>query len=191
MDDARSGEKRKRKRKHGSTNGSEGNGVKEVMVREKKDKKVDEADRKEKKEKKSKKRPAEEIEEEEEGEEEREEEVLDMEESSRLTNGNDETESGSENEDGDKDEDGGDADENTELETPKKNPEDIPAVNTLSLPQTGEVPKLFSELKLSENTMKGIQDMGFTTMTEVQARTIPPCMSGRDVSFKYAFLSLE
>lgn len=39
----------------------------------------------------------------------------------------------------------------------------------------------FSSLDLSENTQKALADMGFSTMTEVQARTIPPLMAGRDV----------
>ncbi|GAA98113.1 uncharacterized protein L969DRAFT_46604 [Mixia osmundae IAM 14324] len=39
----------------------------------------------------------------------------------------------------------------------------------------------FSSLELSEQTSKAIQEMGFTTMTEVQARCIGPIMAGRDV----------
>jgi ATP-dependent RNA helicase DDX18/HAS1 len=39
----------------------------------------------------------------------------------------------------------------------------------------------FSSLGLSDPTIKGIQAMGFTYMTEVQARTIPPLLTGRDV----------
>ncbi|KAI3657546.1 hypothetical protein MP638_000272 [Amoeboaphelidium occidentale] len=39
----------------------------------------------------------------------------------------------------------------------------------------------FSELKLSENLSKGIEDMGFTKMTEIQARTIPAALTGRDI----------
>ncbi|CAI2182327.1 8449_t:CDS:2 [Funneliformis geosporum] len=58
----------------------------------------------------------------------------------------------------------------------------------------GEVPQLetnetpsesvsydFESLKISESTKKAIKEMGFTRMTEVQARTIPPLMAGRDV----------
>lgn len=41
--------------------------------------------------------------------------------------------------------------------------------------------KTFSELELSEQTQKAIQDMGFTQMTEIQARCIPPCLTGRDI----------
>lgn len=39
----------------------------------------------------------------------------------------------------------------------------------------------FEELKLSQPTLKAIEKMGFTTMTSVQARTIPPLLAGRDV----------
>lgn len=39
----------------------------------------------------------------------------------------------------------------------------------------------FSEAGLSEPTLKALEGMGFSTMTEVQARTIPPLMAGKDV----------
>lgn len=39
----------------------------------------------------------------------------------------------------------------------------------------------FSELNLSEKTMKAINDMGFTKMTEIQRRGIPPLLAGKDV----------
>lgn len=39
----------------------------------------------------------------------------------------------------------------------------------------------FGELELSGPTLKAIEKMGFTDMTPVQARTIPPLMAGRDV----------
>ncbi|ORY86416.1 P-loop containing nucleoside triphosphate hydrolase protein [Protomyces lactucae-debilis] len=50
----------------------------------------------------------------------------------------------------------------------------------LPLPQASD-PKLFSELSLSHGTAQALTEMGFTKMTEVQARTIPPLMAGRDV----------
>ncbi|KAI5811638.1 dead box ATP-dependent rna helicase [Peziza echinospora] len=58
---------------------------------------------------------------------------------------------------------------------------DIPSVNTLTLPPTDDGPKLFSELNLSPHLTKAIAEMGFTKMTEVQCRTIPPLLAGRDV----------
>lgn len=39
----------------------------------------------------------------------------------------------------------------------------------------------FDSLKLAEPTAKAVQEMGFTRMTEVQARCIPACIAGRDV----------
>ncbi|CAO3587854.1 unnamed protein product [Absidia cylindrospora] len=39
----------------------------------------------------------------------------------------------------------------------------------------------FANLDVCDKTKQAIQDMGFKTMTEVQGRTIPPLMAGRDV----------
>ncbi|XP_058087184.1 ATP-dependent RNA helicase HAS1 [Magnolia sinica] len=39
----------------------------------------------------------------------------------------------------------------------------------------------FSSLGLSEQTMRAIQDMGFENMTQIQARSIPPLLEGKDV----------
>ncbi|KAH7104510.1 DEAD-domain-containing protein [Auriculariales sp. MPI-PUGE-AT-0066] len=39
----------------------------------------------------------------------------------------------------------------------------------------------FTSLGLSEQTLKGLNDMSFTNMTPVQARTIPALLAGRDV----------
>ncbi|KAI7904436.1 ATP-dependent RNA helicase HAS1 [Cokeromyces recurvatus] len=39
----------------------------------------------------------------------------------------------------------------------------------------------FEKLECDENTKKAIKAMGFTQMTEVQAKTIPPLLEGRDV----------
>ena len=35
--------------------------------------------------------------------------------------------------------------------------------------------------KVCENTLKAVADMGFTTLTEIQARAIPPLLEGRDL----------
>lgn len=35
--------------------------------------------------------------------------------------------------------------------------------------------------KVCENTLKAISDMGFTNMTEIQAKSIPPLLEGRDL----------
>lgn len=48
-------------------------------------------------------------------------------------------------------------------------------------PSNESVNNDFASLNLSENTMKAIKELGFTKMTDVQARTIPPLLAGRDV----------
>ncbi|KAG6528191.1 hypothetical protein ZIOFF_010341 [Zingiber officinale] len=39
----------------------------------------------------------------------------------------------------------------------------------------------FSRLPLSEHTMKAIQEMGFEHMTQIQSRSIPPLLAGKEV----------
>jgi ATP-dependent RNA helicase DDX18/HAS1 len=58
---------------------------------------------------------------------------------------------------------------------------DLPSTSNMALPATGPDPTKFSELNLSERTMKAIQEMEFETMTEIQRRGIPPLLAGRDV----------
>lgn len=58
---------------------------------------------------------------------------------------------------------------------------DLPTDAVPSLPGTDFTPQSFSELNLSEKTTKAIQEMGFTKMTEIQQRGIPPLLAGRDV----------
>ncbi|KAJ6099600.1 hypothetical protein N7467_001135 [Penicillium canescens] len=73
-----------------------------------------------------------------------------------------------------------DVEESEEVET-KGAGSDLPTMDDVRLPQTeGELQK-FTELNLSEKTMQGIRDMGFETMTEIQQRTIPALLAGRDV----------
>ncbi|KAJ3198032.1 ATP-dependent RNA helicase [Entophlyctis luteolus] len=45
----------------------------------------------------------------------------------------------------------------------------------------GPVDRKFSSLNVTENTAKAIAEMGFQEMTEVQARSIPAAMTGRDI----------
>ncbi|ORZ30065.1 P-loop containing nucleoside triphosphate hydrolase protein [Catenaria anguillulae PL171] len=45
----------------------------------------------------------------------------------------------------------------------------------------GELDRSFENLKISDNTKKAISDMGFTQMTEIQARTVPAALTGRDI----------
>lgn len=72
-----------------------------------------------------------------------------------------------------------------QLETSTSNAEesatDLPTDVTPSLPGTDATPQSFTDLSLSEKTAKAIQEMGFTSMTEIQRRGIPPLMAGRDV----------
>jgi ATP-dependent RNA helicase DDX18/HAS1 len=45
----------------------------------------------------------------------------------------------------------------------------------------GPVDSKFSSIELCEATTQAINDMGFTDMTEVQRRCIPPAIAGRDI----------
>lgn len=58
---------------------------------------------------------------------------------------------------------------------------DLPTDTIPSLPGAEFTPQSFAELNLSEKTMKAIEEMGFTNMTEIQQRGIPPLLAGRDV----------
>lgn len=58
----------------------------------------------------------------------------------------------------------------------------IPDKTNLSLPLSAAVTaQAFTELNLSEKTMKAIDELGFTKMTEIQRRAIPPLLAGKDV----------
>ena len=59
---------------------------------------------------------------------------------------------------------------------------DLPDGGKLTLPPAATVEaQSFKELNLSEKSMKAIEEMGFTKMTEIQRRGIPPSLTGRDV----------
>ncbi|KAI7258198.1 ATP-dependent RNA helicase, partial [Hortaea werneckii] len=58
---------------------------------------------------------------------------------------------------------------------------DLPSALGVRLPDTANEPQKFSELNLSERTMKALKEMPFDTMTEIQRRGIPPLLAGRDV----------
>lgn len=74
-----------------------------------------------------------------------------------------------------------DDDEDGEDNLQDKAASDLPSVDPVRLPQTEGEPQKFTELNLSDKTMKAIGDMGFDTMTEIQQRAIPPLLAGRDV----------
>jgi ATP-dependent RNA helicase DDX18/HAS1 len=63
--------------------------------------------------------------------------------------------------------------------------ESEPSSSKVKLDQPAPTPAYervpFSTLNLSLPTNSAIQRMGFETMTEVQARTIPPLLAGKDV----------
>ncbi|KAK7735258.1 ATP-dependent RNA helicase [Cytospora paraplurivora] len=62
------------------------------------------------------------------------------------------------------------------------NHDELPSEKNLSLPQAaGTEVQEFRELNLSEKTIQAIDEMGFTKMTEIQKRGIPPLLAGKDV----------
>lgn len=82
---------------------------------------------------------------------------------------------------GESEQNGTDAPEDAEEES-NSNQADLPSQAHLSLPQAaGSDVSTFNELPLSEKTLKAIEEMGFTKMTEIQKRGIPPLLTGKDV----------
>ncbi|KAK9350542.1 P-loop containing nucleoside triphosphate hydrolase protein [Lipomyces doorenjongii] len=80
--------------------------------------------------------------------------------------------------DEDNEEDVSDDEENQE----KESSEIASRSTVIPSPSENSTPTLFTDLKLSEPTLQALtEDMKFTTMTSVQARTIPPLLAGRDV----------
>ena len=57
----------------------------------------------------------------------------------------------------------------------------VPAPVPQDAPEGAPERKPFSELGLSENTMRALEEMGFKTMTPVQEKAIPPLLTGKDV----------
>lgn len=72
-----------------------------------------------------------------------------------------------------------DHDEDEDIAELVKPTDDLPSISTL--PNMNGEAKNFADLSLSERTMKAIQGMNFTSMTEIQSRAIPPLLAGRDV----------
>ncbi|TQS36140.1 hypothetical protein Golomagni_03418 [Golovinomyces magnicellulatus] len=70
---------------------------------------------------------------------------------------------------------------NGELDEKDKEESSLADIGSLSLPVSDNNAQKFSELNLSEKTMKAIEDMKFESMTEIQRRGIPPLLAGRDV----------
>ncbi|CAK9829831.1 Probable ATP-dependent RNA helicase pitchoune [Anthophora retusa] len=76
---------------------------------------------------------------------------------------------------------------NTELDINDTNEKDTTENNsnlpgtTIGLEIANDTSFKVLEKMVCENTLKGIQDMGFTNMTEIQAKAIPPLLEGRDL----------
>lgn len=77
--------------------------------------------------------------------------------------------------------DSGDEEAPANGETAENNGADLPSETAVNLPLTNREPQKFTELNLSDKTMKAIDDMKFESMTEIQRRGIPPLLAGRDV----------
>ncbi|POS78974.1 ATP-dependent RNA helicase HAS1 [Diaporthe helianthi] len=59
---------------------------------------------------------------------------------------------------------------------------ELPSQSHLALPQeAGTEVQEFQQLNLSEKTIMAINDMGFTKMTDIQKRAVPPLLAGKDV----------
>jgi ATP-dependent RNA helicase DDX18/HAS1 len=67
-------------------------------------------------------------------------------------------------------------DKNTDLDG-----DALPKNDNLLAPGADLNAQAFTDLNLSERTMKAISEMGFTQMTEIQRRGIPPLLAGKDV----------
>ncbi|KAL7919800.1 P-loop containing nucleoside triphosphate hydrolase protein [Trichoderma austrokoningii] len=83
-----------------------------------------------------------------------------------------------ENEDGQSDGEGSDLEGEAVVEN--ADGDVIPASSAPILSTLAESDK-FEDLKLSEKTMRAIQEMGFTKMTSIQRSAIPPLLAGKDV----------
>ncbi|PNP44326.1 hypothetical protein TGAMA5MH_03932 [Trichoderma gamsii] len=107
------------------------------------------------------------------------EEASEEEEESRYEDAVSNLEKENDNEDGESD-----AGEGSDLEdnAVAKNADGdvIPATSAPILSTLAESDK-FEDLKLTEKTMRAIQEMGFTKMTSIQRSAIPPLLAGKDV----------
>ncbi|CAM1509345.1 Fc.00g030840.m01.CDS01 [Cosmosporella sp. VM-42] len=93
-----------------------------------------------------------------------------------------EIESSDEEDEDDDDKPAENAEEDEEVEENAEDNNDLPDGGKLTLPPVAGVEaQSFEELNLSDKTMKAINEMGFTKMTEIQRRGIPPSLTGRDV----------
>ncbi|XP_013192386.1 probable ATP-dependent RNA helicase pitchoune isoform X2 [Amyelois transitella] len=75
---------------------------------------------------------------------------------------------------------GEEADSDNEIEIKTNDESQLPG-SSLSLSILSEQKFSSLEGKVCEPTLMAIKDMGFTTMTEIQAKAIPPLLEGRDL----------
>jgi ATP-dependent RNA helicase DDX18/HAS1 len=80
----------------------------------------------------------------------------------------------------DKEEDD-DNDDEAEIVDEQKKENETETEDTTEQIDLSSIPQQFTDLSLSAPTLKSIQTMGFTKLTEVQSRTIPPLLAGKDV----------
>ncbi|KAG0091937.1 ATP-dependent RNA helicase [Podila epicladia] len=119
----------------------------------------------------------------------------------KIVQKKEESESEEEEEEEDNEEEEQEEDDENEDEEEENEDEDVPAADAPKSAKDQEMPDIdfsandvaspaaggkkinydFSSLDLCEPSKKAIVDIGFTKMTEVQARTIPPLLAGRDV----------
>ncbi|KAF4977889.1 hypothetical protein FZEAL_5637 [Fusarium zealandicum] len=103
----------------------------------------------------------------------------DNEEEVDVKEADEESDEADEEEDGDKSEN---EEEDDATEDKADDDTDLPDGGKLTLPPVaGAEAQSFEELSLSDKSMKAINEMGFTKMTEIQRRGIPPSLAGRDV----------
>jgi hypothetical protein len=74
-----------------------------------------------------------------------------------------------------------DADDEEKQEMDIGEPSDLPSALGVSLPGQDALPEKFTDINLSDKTLKALADMKFENMTEIQARGIPPLLAGKDV----------
>ncbi|XP_070567894.1 uncharacterized protein [Ptychodera flava] len=83
-----------------------------------------------------------------------------------------------------------DEDEEEEIETADNTSQNTPSQSESELPsrRANGVSSILTDTKFSsledrvcEMTLKGVEEMGFTHMTEIQAKSIPPLLEGRDL----------
>ncbi|KAL6897571.1 P-loop containing nucleoside triphosphate hydrolase protein [Trichoderma evansii] len=108
-----------------------------------------------------------------------EEEIEEEEEDSKYEDAVSNLEQENDNEDGESDE--GEGSDLEDKAVAKKADGDVIPTDSAPILSTLAESDKFEDLKLSEKTMRAIQEMGFTKMTSIQRTAIPPLLAGKDV----------